>query len=106
MKKGRIYISGKTEKVDINEFTSLFMSVEKKLSDDGWDAVNPIRICSSEWSWEKKMRRRIMELLTCDTILMLDGWKKSKSAKLEHFIALKLGMTVILDGGGFWTKTE
>lgn len=36
----------------------------------------------------------INALTTCDTIVMLDGWTKSKGACLEHHIARELGFTV------------
>ena len=36
-------------------------------------------------------------MLDCDGIYMLKGWKKSRGAKLEHFIALKLGIEILLE---------
>lgn len=44
--------------------------------------------------WRKCMNRDICELTTCESIVMLNGWQKSKGACLEHAIAQALGLTV------------
>lgn len=44
--------------------------------------------------WVKCMKKDINALLTCDAIVMLDGWQKSRGAKLEHHIARNLGLTI------------
>lgn len=44
--------------------------------------------------WSKCMRRDIAELVTCDTIVMLSGWGKSKGARVEHHVARELGFTI------------
>lgn len=44
--------------------------------------------------WVACMRKDISALMTCDEIVMLDGWTRSKGANLEHHIARALGMTV------------
>lgn len=44
--------------------------------------------------WRKCMHRDIAQLITCDTIVMLDGWTKSRGANLEHHIARELGFTI------------
>lgn len=41
------------------------------------------------------MRVCITHLMECDAIYMLKDWKQSRGARLEHFIALKLGMRII-----------
>lgn len=44
--------------------------------------------------WVRCMKKDINALLTCDEIVMLDGWTKSKGATLEHHIARNLGLTI------------
>lgn len=44
--------------------------------------------------WIKCMRRDVAELVTCDTIVLLDGWTKSRGATLEHHVARELGFTI------------
>ena len=40
------------------------------------------------------MRVAIPELCKCDAIYMLEGWRHSKGARLEHTIARELGMEI------------
>lgn len=42
--------------------------------------------------WKDFMRMSIRQLVTCERILMLPGWEKSKGARLERHIAMELGM--------------
>jgi hypothetical protein len=44
--------------------------------------------------WVKCMKKDINALMTCDGIVMLSGWQKSRGAKLEHHIARNLGLTI------------
>lgn len=44
--------------------------------------------------WRACMRRDITELMTCDEVVMLPGWEKSRGATLERHNALALGMPV------------
>jgi hypothetical protein len=54
-------------------------------------AENPAPACGS---WAGYMRMAIAQLVQCDEIHMLRGWKESKGAKLEHEIAQQLGLLV------------
>lgn len=45
--------------------------------------------------WLDCMRKDIAALITCDRIIMLDGWTKSRGASLEHHIARSLGLQVV-----------
>jgi hypothetical protein len=38
------------------------------------------------------MRVAIRQMLTCDQVAMLPGWKRSRGALIEHWIAVALGM--------------
>ena len=42
------------------------------------------------------MRLGLRGLLDCDEIVMLPGWERSRGARLEHLVAVELGMTVTL----------
>lgn len=44
--------------------------------------------------WRMCMRKDIGALLSCEMIVLLDGWQKSKGARLEHHIAREMGMTI------------
>jgi hypothetical protein len=74
----------------------------------GFTVVNPAEINgedpSTEWipgspelaaHWAKCMRADLTALLTCDKIVMLDGWAASRGATLAHHVAVTLGMEVL-----------
>lgn len=54
-------------------------------------AENPAPACGS---WAGYMRLALPQLCTCDAVRRLPGWKKSRGARLESFIARVLGLDV------------
>ncbi|MES2787657.1 MAG: DUF4406 domain-containing protein [Pseudomonadota bacterium] len=70
----------------------------------GYQVVNPAEINGDDpnavWAteeaktahWRACMRADITALLTCDSVALLDGWTASKGARLEHHIAMEMGM--------------
>ena len=97
MEKKRIYISGPVSGLDEADVRMSFRAAEWRLQGEGHEVVNPVRLCSSDWSWGKCMRVCITALMGCDAVYMLKGWKRSKGARLEHFVALKLGMEITVE---------
>ncbi len=62
----------------------------------GKHVINPAEINPDPAAgWQQCMREDIRELVTCDEIVMLQGWENSKGATLEHHIAKTLGLKVI-----------
>ncbi len=55
-------------------------------------ADNPVPPCGT---WKGYMRMAIAQLVTCDTVALLPGWSDSKGAKVEHQLALDLGLDVL-----------
>lgn len=49
---------------------------------------------STDKPWDHYMRLGLRDLLECDEILLLPGWENSRGARLEHAVAVELGMTV------------
>lgn len=92
--KNRIYISGPmTGKPDLNRQEFLNKGVE--LAAEGFDVINPIfNGLPADASWSDHMRADIRMLMECDSIHMLPGWRSSKGARLEWWIAHELGMTI------------
>lgn len=59
-------------------------------------AENPVPDCGT---WAAYMRMALAQLVTCDAIALLPGWTASRGARLEHKVAVELGMrVVVLDG--------
>lgn len=93
----KIYIAGKVSGIPYEQVLEKFAFAEKEVASKGAFPVSPVRFCKPEWNWNKCMRNCIRRLMECDGIYMLKDWKQSKGAKLEHFIALKLGMTIEIE---------
>lgn len=88
------YLSGAMSgKPDLNY--PLFNAVTEILRRGGREVVNPAEIVAGPGAgWREFMRNDITELMKCTGIMMLPDWKMSRGARLEHFIATELGMTI------------
>lgn len=95
--KKKTYISGPLAGVDPSDAMTVFRAAEVRLFCEGHDVVNPVRLCSSGWDWGRSMRVRLSHLLGCDAVYMLKGWKGDRGSRLEHFVALKLGMEITVE---------
>lgn len=66
----------------------------------GFDVVNPAEVELPEGStWADYIRHDLKLLLDCTAIVMLPGWERSNGAVIEHVVAVKLGMKVLLAAG-------
>lgn len=75
-----------------------FMKAAKALRKKGYKVINPAElenirpICTS---WEECLRRDLIYILNrCYAIATLPGWKKSRGANLETWVAKQLDMPV------------
>lgn len=91
---GRWYLAGPMAGIENLNFP-LFHYAARILRQAGREIINPAEINSNNANgWADCMRADIRELVTCDGILLLPGWEKSRGAVLEHHIAAALGMKV------------
>jgi len=91
----KVYISGMITSLKYDQYRKAFKEAATYLVDKGCDPIDPSDLGKPEHhSWEYYMRKAIPQLCECDGIYMLNGWERSKGAKLEHTIAKSLGMTV------------
>lgn len=94
MKRLRCYIAGPMTGLPDLNFPA-FHSAAAKLRAAGIDAVNPAEICPDQSkTWSECMRADIRELVTCDAIVLLDGWWKSRGASIEFMLANVIGMRI------------
>ncbi len=94
--KIKVYISGAISSLPYEEAKNMFDRASLELNKQNFTAVSPIDNGLDQAStWAAHMRVDIKALLDCDCIYMLNTWKNSKGARLEHKIADELGMGVI-----------
>ena len=89
----KFYISGPMTGIKDFNYPE-FIKAEKSLIDTNIDVFSPHNAPKLD-SWQEYMRYDIAELTKCTHIMMLDGWRKSKGAKIEHRIARDLGMVIV-----------
>lgn len=84
------YISGPMSGVlDLNR--PAFAAAQQALQDAGYAVVNPFEV-SDSIDWHTCMRADIKALVDCDGVATLDGWERSRGAKIEVSLATRLGM--------------
>lgn len=54
-------------------------------------AENPQPACGT---WQGYMRMSLRQIAACDCLYMLPGWRGSRGARIEHGLALDLGLEV------------
>ncbi|MCO8251131.1 DUF4406 domain-containing protein [Comamonas thiooxydans] len=54
-------------------------------------AENPQPACGT---WQGYMRMSLRQIAACDCLYMLPGWRSSRGARIEHGLALDLGLEV------------
>lgn len=88
----RCYLAGPmTGYPDLN--FAVFHRAAARLRAAGYEVANPAEINPDQSSsWEACMRNDIAQLVTCDFVVVLPGWDRSRGASLEVYIAEKLGM--------------
>jgi hypothetical protein len=91
----KIYLAGKVTGLRFQDVFLKFNAAEYRLKREGYTVVNPLRLVSQSWEWEKCMRICLAELLKCDAIYLLSDWEESEGAKLEYYIAQQLKLKIL-----------
>ena len=98
-----IYISGKITGTD--DYENRFAIAEKKLKSDGYEVLNPVRtgkrleryLAPEVPTWIQYMKQAITSMMKADCIYMLKGYRESKGARLELFLAKVLQYEIIYE---------
>ena len=94
--KKKVYISGKITGLLFADAYENFARAEKKLTNDGFDVVNPMILNHDhDLSWESYMRVDLIAMLDCTHIYMLQGWNDSRGANIEYILAKELKLEVL-----------
>lgn len=92
----RIYIAGPI--TGIPDYAERFAKAAREIEAAGHVAVNPaLDGTGGGKSWHYYARRALFLMLTCDAVLLLDGWLKSRGARFERDVADALNMTTFAD---------
>lgn len=90
----RIYVAGPmTGHPELN--FPAFHAVAAALRAQGHHVENPAEInADPDAEWLACMRMDIARLVLCDGVHMLPGWEKSRGARVEHGLAVGLGLEI------------
>ena len=92
----KIYIAGPMSGVEHFNFPN-FHKAASQLRNAGHEVVNPAEICpDTSLGWAECMKRDIVRMLECGAIALLDGWERSRGARIEAELAKSLGLRVDL----------
>lgn len=88
------YISGKISGIE-SEAKKTFAKAKDYLHNLGYGALNPFENgLTADDTWERHLAVDILDLLTCDGLIQLDGWEDSRGARLEYEIARLKGKEI------------
>lgn len=94
----KIYISGPISGQDQAECRILFNEIAKQIEEAGHEPINPFHLHDGRelvQTWEQNLKEDLAELIWCDAIYLLPGWKSSKGARLEAHVAAELHLKVL-----------
>lgn len=101
-----IYISGKITGIE-QSAPAIFAKAESFLFECGYKPINPMKLPHNhDKTWLAYMREDLAALILCDAIFMLSNWKESRGAKIEHNLALSLGLNIIYQNPELTIKTS
>lgn len=72
-----------------------FASAATRLRHQGYIVVSPHELGIGGGDWGTAMRRCLAELVRCDAVAVLPGWRRSRGATIEAHLARQLGMPVV-----------
>lgn len=82
-----------------------FRAAAVELRARGFDIEDPSeKGIIAGWEWVDYMRYDIVQLLECQGVAVLEGWTKSRGARLE--VAVAEGLDMPVRAVQFWTKED
>lgn len=96
-----VYLSGPMSGLEDFNYPA-FLAMAEKVRRVGFLVINPAEIGAQlvrikrpkPVKWEEYMRQTIAEMMRADWILMLDGWDRSRGARIERQLALELDINI------------
>lgn len=91
----RIYLAGPMTGLPNFNFDE-FQRVATILRSEGYIVASPHESDgSTDKSWEYYMCLAVAQLVTCDTVILLPGWRLSRGAQLECMLAEQLSIPTL-----------
>ena len=90
--KQKMYISGKMKGLD--DYKSLFAEIEYLYRNE-YKVMNPCRFEHTSDQWEDRILHDLNIIKGCDVVFMLNNWKDSNGAQVEHYFAQGMGKKIM-----------
>jgi hypothetical protein len=100
----RVYIAGPMSGIPEFNFPAFF-AAEERFAEAGWEVLNPARADKDLDGFDPKkdaarshahyMRRDLPMVASCDAIALLPGWRASRGARDELYVARACGLAVL-----------
>lgn len=89
----RLYICGPMSGLPDFNYPA-FNAEARRLRGMGYQVENPAEN-PEQTGWDAYMRVSVRQMLTCDAVVILPGWGRSRGATIERSLAIDLGMPVL-----------
>ena len=88
--KPRVYICGPMTGLPLENYPA-FNAEAARLRTIGYHVENPAENPVQN-TWQAYMRQALAQLVKCDAVALLPGWKASRGARIENQLAVDLGI--------------
>jgi len=92
----KLYVSGPMTGIPEHNFPA-FNAAAAALRAAGFEVVNPAdngADPTGQTTWADYLRKDLVDMLGCKGLALLDGWHRSKGARLEYHVASELAMPI------------
>lgn len=97
----RIYIAGKIGDLPENVYKLNFEIAKSEVEIAGFIPVSPVDLPHEhERTWKAYMLEDLAALKTCQGVYMLRNWNDSRGARIERWVAMRLGIQVYYQSPG------
>ena len=96
-KKEKVFISGRVSGLNYRYACDLFRDAEKILKSNGYEVVNPTKICKVKWCWWHSMLVCLYSMLKCDIVYFLKKHEESKGSRIELKVARLFRKSIVFE---------